>query len=374
MKFNTLLLTGAAVFALASCSSQSTKTIINGEVGKDVEKVHVSLNSSIEPIDTTIAVKDGKFSIELPVDKLAYGMVRVGHKGFPYVPDGTTLNLFVGDTIIFKSESKNSIHDQYKAFQRHVGTIQNDLEEEYKRIDQDASLDNEQKQATFSPIYDKAKAELIAYCKEALKENPDNFVGMNALSNIHYELSETELREVVNGLSEEMKAQEFVQKIITSLESKEKTAEGAMFTDFEVETIIGHDRSMEAKPIYKTVKLSDYVGKGKYMLVDFWSPWCGPCKREMPNIKAIYEKWHGEKFDVLSIAVWEREDVRVTMNTADELGVVWNQINNAKDVPTKLYGIDGIPHIILFGPDGTILKRGLHGEELAQTVEEYLSK
>ena len=137
------------------------------------------------------------------------------------------------------------------------------------------------------------------------------------------------------------------------------TDEGAMFTDFEI-----------AQPNGSVAKLSDYVGKGKYILVDFWASWCGPCKREIPNIKAAWEKYKGDKFDVLSVAVWDKPED--TAKAAAEHGVVWNQIVDAGEVPTDIYGIKGIPHLILFGPDGVILKRGdaLRGPGL----EEELSK
>ena len=135
--------------------------------------------------------------------------------------------------------------------------------------------------------------------------------------------------------------------------------EGQRFTDFSA-----------FLPDGSSASLSDFVGKGKYILVDFWASWCGPCKREIPNIKAAWEKYKGDNFDVLSVAVWDNPED--TAAAAAEHGVVWNQLVNAGKVPTDLYGIQGIPHLILFGPDGTILARGFRGEEIEATVAKFL--
>ena len=185
-------------------------------------------------------------------------------------------------------------------------------------------------------------------------------------------IEDEDVSKILAKMPQEMLEKDPVATLKQGLDARNSTVEGKPFVDFTVNSCVGQTRSIPPQPIYAEVKLSDYVGKGKYILLDFWSPWCGPCRREMPNIKAVYDKYHGENFDVVSIAVWEREPVEVTIETAAKLEMTWNQINNGGREPAALYGVEGIPHLILFGPDGTILKRGFHGAEIEEVVSSYL--
>ncbi len=141
-------------------------------------------------------------------------------------------------------------------------------------------------------------------------------------------------------------------------EAASKSAEGQMFTDFQAE----YDG--------KTYKLSDYVGRGKYVLVDFWASWCGPCKAEIPNLIKVYNQYKGDKFEVLGVATWD--EPKATLRSIEQMKIPYPQILNAQRAGSDAYGITGIPQIILFGPDGTILKRDLRGEQIEATIKELL--
>lgn len=154
-----------------------------------------------------------------------------------------------------------------------------------------------------------------------------------------------------------------LQTLKQGLLNKEETSVGHKFKDFE-NTYDG-----------KTQRLSDYVGRGRYTLVDFWASWCGPCIRETKTIKELYSKYGPEgtnQLDVLGVAVWDEPEN--TLRAIEQHQLPWEQILNTQNVATDIYGIPAIPCIILFGPDGTILSRDKQDAELKADVAAALGE
>jgi thiol-disulfide isomerase/thioredoxin len=191
--------------------------------------------------------------------------------------------------------------------------------------------------------------------------NKDNLLGAIALDDLAL-VDTTRFMQLYGMMSQEMQSFYMLKNDVKNIALQSRTAPGKMFTDYLIKegNLDGSD-----------VSLSDYVGKGKYILLDHWASWCGPCKAEMPYIKKVWENFAGEHFDVVSIAVNDKREN--TLRALKSLDMPWHQIIDAQRIPLSSYNISAIPHLILFAPDGTILKRGLRGEQIYTTIQQILS-
>ena len=326
---HSLLLAGCAAMMLASCTNNTYR--VSGEAPEGVEYVYYTSNFfEEEPQIDSVAVVDGKYVIE-------------GDGSTPAIIAGTLDN---NTQFWFVSEPGNIVIDSLSL---PSGTPQNDAIAQFFR------------EAQAAETLDTFRTTLETFMQDHSNDLAGAFAMFMAAQPIGLDHTAKLLEgcgDVVKNVVYQAIPQEKFEAAAVAAKAEEATGEGKMFTDFEAE--------YEGK----VQKLSDYVGKGKYVLVDFWASWCGPCRGEIPTIIELYNKYAGEKFEVLGVATWdEPED---TKKAIEELGIKYPQIMNAQKAGSDAYGIQGIPQIILFGPDGTILKRDLRGDDMVKAVEEVL--
>ena len=124
-------------------------------------------------------------------------------------------------------------------------------------------------------------------------------------------------------------------------------------------------------PDGKEIALSSL--KGKLVLIDFWASWCGPCRKEMPNVVKIYSKFKNKGFEIYGVSLDQDKEKWMEAITKD--GINWPQVSDLKywdNVAARIYNVQGIPYTVLIDKDGKIIAKNLRGQELEKKIAEVL--
>ena len=365
-----LLLCGLTVCLASSAAAQNY--VIEGTAqGMDGQKAYigeVKSSKDIRMLDS-VEIKDGTFRMEGKLSEIKQLSLFIGKQKQNFLLDENPIRAdyvmqeseFAGKTVrtpkikITGDRDQELLTDMNNAIAQEMFSM---LAISFMGKGRDVNApENKQLADSITTIYTTAKAHTKQVLDSIIGHYPDSYVSGIILRDIYSkELSADEMQARYDALSQRVKASNIGKDLAEVIKSMRAVGLGSMAPDFTLNDPDGHP-----------VKLSSL--RGKCVLIDFWASWCGPCLREAPNVKRVYDKYHDKGFEVLSVSI--DEDKEAWVNAIQKHQLTWLHVSSLKgwQCPVaRLYQVSGVPAMFLLDRDGRIVSTNARGEALETEV------
>ena len=251
-------------------------------------------------------------------------------------------------------------NDIYQAYKTEAAALNKEMRALYEQTKAEGV--SEEQKAEIEKQYEELDAKLTDLTFQTIDANITNPVGIHLWPGNSYSMELEQLQALAAKVPAEYQSNERIAKLLSRIEVLAKTAVGQKFTDFTLPDTEGNPMT-----------LSNIIAKNKYTLIDFWASWCGPCRREMPNVVAAYKEYNKKGFGIVGVSL--DSDAEAWKKAIKDMGMTWDHMSDVKGWQCEgaaLYGVNSIPATVLVAQDGTIIARNLRGEAIKEKLAELL--
>ena len=387
IKLKNIFAIGTIAIALASCSGSKNggfelKGTLTNSAGETLVLEQMSQKGATV-IDSVQIDEKGNFKFEhARLPQMDFYRLKITDANFAIIVADSTQQLnFTGDakqlgkayTVEGSPDTKHFINlntvlqksnAAFDSLKTAFSAVMMSLQMDSLKMD---SLNNVAEKA-YMEIIERGTPELI----KKVESFPGTIANFSAFNYINIEKYLPVYEKVSVALQDKYPASFYTKELKTNLENYKKQFELKESQNKAMPTGAAMPDIQLNNPDGKLIALSSF--KGKIVLVDFWASWCGPCRRENPNVVRVYNKFHSKGFEVYGVSLDEEKDKWVKAIEKD--GLPWTHVSDLGGWQSSVcatFNITAIPFTILVDRKGNIAAKGLRGEELEKKVEELLS-
>ena len=356
-----------SVVLLTSCHSSGYK--ISGSVSSseglaDGDTLFITQDMQTGIPSDTLIIQDRKFNMSGETDSTALCMIysaKHNEINAAFFLEPGTIDIQLTDQPGASRVGGTTCNNQWQTLNDSVMSIGKEINRIAEHI-YGNNLSQEEQQKGMKQI-EQLNKRFAGLVVKTAEKNIDNEFGYFLLTYYPEELIDNNTRaKLIKELPAEMRQRPAIKQLEQVINAAAKTAEGTTIKDFTQKTPDGTE-----------ISLMDEVKKHKVTVIDFWASWCGPCRQEMPFMMQMYDKHQSKGLGIIGISLDNDKDAWIKGTEA--LGFTWPQMSDLKGWENEIaqhFQVTSIPHTIVVDQKGTILRRGLRGEELESFVAEQL--